>query len=190
PPLGRALPGERGAHGRRGEHGERDQDPYGSCHGWPPWIRRRGYWPTISPFMPPSALSSSFFSWAPTLNLSRLLTRSSTRALNSASVIFMPLWEAFMVWPLYVQGPPVASQIWSTSMVLSCGMFASAKRLLMRASPATLPMKSSTTAVIAGLPPSRSYRGFFSIVAESCPAQPAASTRTVPSNPIVWRHVI
>src|SRR5688572_11123963 len=42
-------------------------------------------------------------------------------------------------------------------MVLSRGMSAPAKRWLIRLSPATFPMKSSTTAVMGGLPPRRSY---------------------------------
>ena len=61
---------------------------------------RLPYWLTMSGFMPPSAPSRSFFSWAPTLNLSRLFTRSSTSALNSASVIFMPLCASFIEAPV------------------------------------------------------------------------------------------
>src|SRR5262245_58641179 len=58
-------------------------------------------------------------------------------------------------------------------MVLSRGTLARAKRWLIRVSAATLPMKSSTTAWMAGLPPSRSYSGFF--VSIPPPAHPAVS---------------
>jgi len=54
---------------------------------------------TMSDFMGPSTERSSFFSLAGTLNVSNALTRSSTRALKAAVVIFMPACVFFMSGP-------------------------------------------------------------------------------------------
>src|SRR5579859_6689416 len=63
--------------------------------------------------------------------------------------------------PLYLHGPPLAWQIWSTRFILNfASRFGSEavclKKPLIRLSAATRPTNSSTTAVIAFLPPSRS----------------------------------
>ena len=62
--------------------------------------RRRRHTPTMSPFMPPSAPSSSLCSCSGTSNWSSAATRSSTSALNSASVMFMPVWVVRMSRPV------------------------------------------------------------------------------------------
>src|SRR5439155_23793562 len=54
------------------------------------------YWPTMSAFIGPRAPSNSLFSAGPTLLLSIALTRFSTVAFHSASVIFIPVWAVFM----------------------------------------------------------------------------------------------
>src|SRR5215831_5894770 len=87
-----------------------------------------------------------------------------------------------MSMPLYLHGPPLASQIWSTSFILNdarcSGSDAAAmKYLLIRASAATRPTNSSTTAVIAGLPPSRSYNDFS--LAGAPLTAPHTPTRTI-----------
>src|SRR5215472_7327045 len=66
---------------------------------------------TRSLFMGPNMASSSFFSFSPTLFLSRAQTRSSTKALKSAVLMPMPWCASFMDFPVYLQGPPPASQI-------------------------------------------------------------------------------
>src|SRR5216684_871446 len=88
-------------------------------------------------------------------------TRSSTSALKSAVLTPMPACASFMDLPAYVQGPPPAWQIWSTRFPLNVAIrFGSeavnAKNLLILASAATFATNSSTTAVMAFLPPSRS----------------------------------
>src|SRR5262245_59531756 len=110
----------------------------------------------MSPLNPPSAPSSSFFSCSPTLNLSRVLTRSSTSALNSPPVTRMCSCDFFMLSPLYLHGPPVAMQTKSLRLASRRGASVLANFWLMRESPSTFPAKSSTTAEIAGMPPSRS----------------------------------
>src|SRR5262249_46182307 len=116
--------------------------------------------PTMSGFMGASAPSSSFFSAAPTLFLSSALTRFSTVAVHSASVIFIPAWAVFMSLPRYEHGPPLASQIWSARLDLNfstSGGFRSLNRALTRASAVMLAAKSPTTSAIPSRPPSRRY---------------------------------
>src|SRR5437867_12626873 len=83
----------------------------------------------------------------------------------------------FMFLPLYLHGPPLASQIWSTRFPLNFFRRAAsdavaAKKPLIRLSPATRPTNSSTTAVIAFLPPRRSYSDFSFV----CPRSGALDT--------------
>src|SRR5713101_2186590 len=111
---------------------------------------------TMSLFIGPSTPSSSFFSFSPTLNLSSAPTRSSTSALKSAVATPMPLCASFIVRPVYLHGPPDASQIWFTRFILSLAISVWAKNALMRVSAATRATNSSTTAVIASFLPSRS----------------------------------
>src|SRR5215470_19867881 len=111
---------------------------------------------TMSPFNPANAPSRSLFSLSPTLNLSRVLTRSSTRALNSPPVTRMCSCAAFILSPLYWHGPPVALQTKSLRLASRRGASVLANFLLMRVSASTFPAKSSTTAEIAAIPPSRS----------------------------------
>src|SRR6476469_5222818 len=59
--------------------------------------------------------------------------------------------------PVYVQGPPVASQTWSTRLAFRRGTSVRTNLPLIRASAAQRPTKSSITAVMAALPPRRSY---------------------------------
>ena len=60
----------------------------------------RRYWLTMSFFIPARAPRRSVFSCAPTLNLSRLFTKSSTSALSSASLMLMPRCASFMFLPV------------------------------------------------------------------------------------------
>ena len=64
--------------------------------------------------------------------------RSPTNALKWAPVTPMPLWACFMLRPVYLQGPPLASQICSTKSRFNRGMLVFAKNRLMRASAATI----------------------------------------------------
>src|SRR5262249_48958078 len=112
---------------------------------------------TMSPFNPANAPSRSLFSLSPTLNLSRDLTRSSTRALNSPPVTRMCSCAAFILSPLYWHGRPVALQTKSLRLASRRGASVLANFLLMRVSASTLVAKSSTTAEIAAIPPRRSY---------------------------------
>src|SRR5262245_53989640 len=111
---------------------------------------------TMSPLNPASAPSSSFCSVCPTLNLFRVLTRSSTSALNSPAVVPIFLWDSFMLRPVYLHGPPVAKQTKSLRLASRRGALLLANFLLTRESLSTFPAKSSTTAEIASLPPRRS----------------------------------
>src|SRR5262245_15470132 len=111
---------------------------------------------TMSPLNPASAVSSSFLSGSWTLNLSRVLTRSSTSAPNSPAVTPMRLWDFFILSPLYWHGPPVAIQTKSLRLASRRGGSVLANFLLMRGSLSTFWAKSSTTAEIASMPPSRS----------------------------------
>src|SRR5262249_61378384 len=61
-----------------------------------------------------------------------------------------------MLSPLYLHGPPVAKQTKSLRLASRRGASVLANFLLMRVSPSTFPAKSSTTAEIAPIPPSRS----------------------------------
>src|SRR5215510_11691708 len=114
---------------------------------------------TMSFLNPPSAVSSSFCSAAPTLNLFRVLTRSSTSAVNSPAVVPIFLWDSFILRPVYRHGPLVAKQTNSLRLASRRGASVLANFLLMRASPSTFWAKSSTTALIAGWPPRRSKSG-------------------------------
>src|SRR6266404_7776561 len=58
------------------------------------------YWPTIEGLMGPRMPSNSPFSFSGTLNLSSDLTRSSTSALNCASVMPMPACADLMSRPV------------------------------------------------------------------------------------------
>src|SRR5712691_6372123 len=80
--------------------------------------------------------------------------------------------------PVYLQGPPLASQIWSTSLALKESTSVVAKKQFTRRSTATRAVKSSTMAVIAGLLPRRSYKD-FSLLAICSPvvAQPVKPTK-------------
>src|SRR5207245_5992613 len=62
-----------------------------------------------------------------------------------------------MLRPVYRQGPPVASQTWSISILVSRARSVLANFRLIRSSPATRSRKLPTTAVIASIPPRRSY---------------------------------
>src|SRR6266480_5013331 len=62
-----------------------------------------------------------------------------------------------MLRPVYWQGPPVASQTWSMSILVSRARSVLANFRLIRSSPATRSRKVPTTAVIASIPPRRSY---------------------------------
>src|SRR5215510_14386445 len=82
-----------------------------------------------------------------------------------------------------MHGPPLAWQICCTSRNFSRGILVLAKNPLIRRSRATLPTNSSTTAVMAGRPPSRSYSVFFgasiwawAVVVHSTAATAAAMT--------------
>src|SRR3989475_12185357 len=61
-----------------------------------------------------------------------------------------------MLRPVYRQGPPVASQTWSISILVSRARSVLANFRLIRSSPATRSRKLPTTAVIASIPPRRS----------------------------------
>src|SRR5215471_8069105 len=92
-----------------------------------------------------------------------------------------------MSFPVYLQGPPLASQIWSTSLALKEGTSVLAKKRLMRRSAATRATKSSTTAVIAGLPPRRSYNDFGPVaICSPVVAQPTRIPKL--STPIASRR--
>src|SRR4029079_16456158 len=104
-----------------------------------------------------SAPSSSFFSASGTLKWSRVATRSATSASNSPPVTAMPSCVVCMSRPEYVHGPPVASQTWSTRLAFRRAMSVRANLPLIRESAAQRATKSSITAVIASLPPRRSY---------------------------------
>lgn len=62
----------------------------------PAWI----YLPTISPFNPEIAVSTSCFSFSGTLNLSSVATRCFTLRFQSSSVMFNPVWTVFMSRPV------------------------------------------------------------------------------------------
>src|SRR5215467_4389052 len=91
--------------------GPENEPDSGSQHGESYRESQGAYWLTMSSCMPPSAVRSSVCSRAPTLFLSSALLRSFTSAANSASEIFIPACDSFMVFPVYLQGPPDASQI-------------------------------------------------------------------------------
>src|SRR5262249_41072067 len=55
---------------------------------------------TMSGLNPASAVSSSFCSAAGTLNLFRVLIRSSTSAVNSPAVVPIFLWDSFILRPV------------------------------------------------------------------------------------------
>src|SRR5262249_21093913 len=55
---------------------------------------------TMSPFNPARAVSRACCSAAPTLNLFRVLTRSSTNAVNSPDVVPIFLWDVFISRPV------------------------------------------------------------------------------------------
>src|SRR5712692_7277747 len=74
------------------------------------WFPLQGF-STMSDFIGPSTPSSSPFSFSPTLNLSSAPDRSSTSALKSAVETPIPLWASFIERPVYLHGPPDASQI-------------------------------------------------------------------------------
>src|SRR5262245_60936715 len=128
---------------------------------------------TMSPLNPASAPSSSFCSVCPTLNLFKVLTRFSTRALNSPAVVPIFLWDSFMLRPVYLHGPPVAKQTKSLRLASRRGALLLANFLLMRASLSTFPAKSSTTAEIADMPPRRSKSDFDEAGAEGAEAMGA-----------------
>src|SRR5947207_832471 len=75
-------------------------------------------------------------------------------------------------------------------MVFRRGIFALAKRWLIRPSPATLPTKSSTTEVMAGLPPSRSYSDFLAVMPPSMLAQPVANSTTAVRMPLPIPRIV
>src|ERR1700729_3448282 len=88
--------------------------------------------------------------------------------------------------PVYLQGPPAASQIWSTKFFLNlASRFGSdavaLKKLLMRLSAATRPTKSSTTATIAFLPPRLLYNVSLPAAGDNgaSASQPASSAGKV-----------
>src|SRR5437879_12066331 len=62
-----------------------------------------------------------------------------------------------MLRPVYRQGPPVASQTWSISILVSRARSVLANFRLIRSSPATRSRQLPTTAVIASIPPRRPY---------------------------------
>src|SRR5262245_5107783 len=128
---------------------------------------------TMSPLNPPNAPSNSFLSFSGTLNLFRVLTRSSTSALNSPAVVPIFLWALFISRPVYWHGPPVAKQTKSLRLVTRRFASLMANFLLMRASASTFPAKSSTTAEIASLPPRRSYSDFDEVDAATAPFAPS-----------------
>src|SRR5438105_4633084 len=89
-----------------------------------------------------------------------------------------------MFLPVYLQGPPAASQIWLTRFVLNlASLFGSdavaLKKLLIRASPAQRPTNSSTTAVIAFLPPRLLYK------ASSANAEGTVESANIPAKTAV-----
>src|SRR5262249_41679257 len=115
---------------------------------------------TMSPLNPANAPSSSFFSLSGTLNLSRVLIRSSTSAVNSPPVVPIFLWDVFISRPVYWHGPPVAKQTKSLRLASRRVVSLLTNFLLIRGSASTFPAKSSTTAEIASLPPRRSKSDF------------------------------
>src|SRR5215472_3499271 len=63
-----------------------------------------------------------------------------------------------MLRPVYLHGPPVAWQIWSTNSLISRSLLVLANFRLMRSSFSWRSTTARTTAVMASVPPSRSYR--------------------------------
>src|SRR5208283_1120862 len=68
---------------------------------------------TMSPRMEPTAASSSCCSLAPMPWTLRAATKSSAIASNSAFWMCIPAWPDFIGRPVYLHGPPLASQICS-----------------------------------------------------------------------------
>src|SRR5262249_36993533 len=89
----------------------------------------------------------------------------------------MPWCTVCMSLPVYLQGPPLASQIWSTSLALKESTSVVAKKRFTRRSTTTRAVKSSTTAVITGLLPRRSYKDFSLLaIGPTVLAQPVRPT--------------
>ena len=63
---------------------------------------------TISGLVLSTMAKSSFCSFSGTLNLSKVFSKSATMASHFFAVMYMCLWDSFIVRPLYFSGPPVA----------------------------------------------------------------------------------
>ncbi|KAK4045181.1 hypothetical protein OUZ56_032589 [Daphnia magna] len=85
-------------------------------------------------------------------------SRSRRHAFHWESVIFIPLCAARIVFPVYLQSPPLSSQSWSTSIAFKCSAFAPvvfAKAFFNSGSADALASNESTILARFSLPPRR-----------------------------------